>query len=72
MTSVTAWFVLIQHNPNEGLKPNRALPLLRPLPRAHSAQPERGIETDKQGSNQGGNAVLIQHNPNEGLKPSFI
>ena len=35
---------------------------------AHSAQPERGIETTAASLLASGVPVLIQHNPNEGLK----
>ena len=37
--------VLIQHNPNEGLKPQIPRRRRQTVQRAHSAQPERGIET---------------------------
>ena len=38
------------------------------LKRAHSAQPERGIETGLARRLRYDDRVLIQHNPNEGLK----
>ena len=65
---VATW-VLIQHNPNEGLK--LGLHGLAPFGHegAHSAQPERGIETITSHAVPLSGVVLIQHNPNEGLKP---
>ena len=39
--------VLIQHNPNEGLKPVPLAATTAANLRAHSAQPERGIETHR-------------------------
>ena len=60
--------VLIQHNPNEGLKPGKTVEGQEVEFRAHSAQPERGIETCNILRLVVSCAVLIQHNPNEGLK----
>ena len=68
-TGHTTW-VLIQHNPNEGLK----------LPRISRTQctaevliqhnPNEGLKRHRRGRGQHCRRVLIQHNPNEGLKPN--
>ena len=60
--------MLIQHNPNEGLKLRHKNASILRQNGAHSAQPERGIETTLQGAGGAWSGVLIQHNPNEGLK----
>ena len=64
--------MLIQHNPNEGLKHIFGHCCVQHgNSGAHSAQPERGIETNHIYNLRPACAwVLIQHNPNEGLKPA--
>ena len=60
--------VLIQHNPNEGLKPppGSALPLCAAVLIQHN--PNEGLKPTVITSFQSSSSVLIQHNPNEGLK----
>ena len=47
------------------------MPMRKPASGAHSAQPERGIETSTDVRAESDIKVLIQHNPNEGLKLSL-
>ena len=61
--------VLIQHNPNEGLK----LPLCGPAASSGCVliqhNPNEGLKQVCAPHQVQINQVLIQHNPNEGLKP---
>ena len=61
--------VLIQHNPNEGLKPQtvRRADSLRAVLIQHN--PNEGLKQAGIRAGPGDVCVLIQHNPNEGLKP---
>ena len=64
--------MLIQHNPNEGLKHSGPKWISAAGTSAHSAQPERGIETHLLDWLTLAQEVLIQHNPNEGLKLCLV
>ena len=60
--------VLIQHNPNEGLKPSGAFNKLAMRNVLIQHNPNEGLKPGQGGWDMGGLNVLIQHNPNEGLK----
>ena len=60
--------VLIQHNPNEGLKPERRISVNQLTLVLIQHNPNEGLKLASKVTKRIREDVLIQHNPNEGLK----
>ena len=60
--------MLIQHNPNEGLKRGISQHCPERTPVLIQHNPNEGLKRRSPAPDGAGRQVLIQHNPNEGLK----